>query len=78
MKNGVTHRTCLEKMCDPIRADFTEIPDLMVCAPWANITFACLANKIDHSPCCRSRGIPDSCLDFCTGEVKSINFNYFK
>lgn len=65
-------------MCDPVKADFTEVPDLMVCAPWANITFACLANHIDHSACCRARGIPTTCLDFCTGEVQSLNFNYFK
>ncbi|XP_021707105.1 Ig-like and fibronectin type-III domain-containing protein 1 [Aedes aegypti] len=78
MKNGVSHRTCLDKMCDPVKADFTEVPDLMVCAPWANITFACLANKIDHTPCCKSRGIPDACLPFCSGTVRAINFNYFK
>ncbi|GAB0093957.1 Fibronectin type-III domain-containing protein [Sergentomyia squamirostris] len=75
---GMTHRTCLDRMCDPKKADFTEIPDLMVCAPWANITFSCLANNIDHSPCCKSRGIPDSCLPFCAGTVKTINFNFFK
>lgn len=78
MKNGVTHRTCLDKMCDPVKADFTEVPDLMVCAPWANITFACLANKMDHTPCCKARGIPDGCLSFCSGTVKAINFNQFK
>lgn len=78
LQKGMTHRTCLDKMCDPKRADFTEIPDLMMCAPWANITFACLANSIDHSPCCKSRGIPDSCLPFCSGTVKALNFNYFK
>ncbi|XP_055528945.1 Ig-like and fibronectin type-III domain-containing protein 1 [Wyeomyia smithii] len=78
IKNGVTHRTCLDKMCDPVKADFTEVPDLMVCAPWANITFGCLANKIDHTSCCKSRGIPDGCLTFCSGTVKAINFNYFK
>uniref|UniRef100_A0A1S4H6G5 Receptor mediating netrin-dependent axon guidance n=1 Tax=Anopheles gambiae TaxID=7165 RepID=A0A1S4H6G5_ANOGA len=78
MKKGITHRTCLEKMCDPVKADFTEVPDLMVCAPWANITFACLANNIDHTPCCKSRGIPEGCLSFCSGTVKAINFNYFK
>lgn len=75
---GVTHRTCLDKMCDPVNADFTEVPDLMVCAPWANTTFSCLANNIDHTPCCKSRGLPDICLSFCDGTVKSINYNLFK
>lgn len=78
VKNGMTHRTCIDKLCDPVRADDTSIPDLMVCAPWANITFSCLANNIDHSPCCKSRGIPDSCLPLCTGNVKTINYNSFK
>jgi len=78
ISHGITHRTCLDKMCDPVNADFTEVPDLMVCAPWANITFSCLANNIDHTPCCKSRGMPDVCLPFCDGTVKTINFNLFK
>lgn len=77
-KHGITHRLCLDKMCDPVMADFTEVPDLMVCAPWANITFSCLANNIDHTPCCKSRGMPEVCLPFCDGTVKTINFNSFK
>lgn len=78
ISHGVTHRTCLDKMCDPIKADFTEVPDLMVCAPWANITFTCLANNIDHTPCCKARGLPETCLQFCDGTVKAIDFNLFK
>jgi DB module/Fibronectin type III domain/Immunoglobulin domain len=30
MAHGITHRLCLDKMCDPVNADFTEVPDLMV------------------------------------------------
>lgn len=78
MAHGITHRLCLDRLCDPINADFAEVPDLMVCAPWANITFSCLANNIDHTPCCKSRGMPDVCLGFCDGTVKTINFNSFK
>lgn len=78
ISKGITHRMCLDKMCDPVNADFTEVPDLMVCAPWANITFGCLANNIDHRPCCKSRGIPEICMSFCDGTVKAINFNLFK
>lgn len=78
IRSGMTHRTCIDKMCDPKRADFTEVPDLMVCAPWANITFGCLANNMDHTPCCKSRGIPETCLQFCAGNVKTINYNLFK
>lgn len=75
---GVTHRTCLDKMCDPVNADLLTVPDLMVCAPWSNVTFSCMANNIDHTPCCKSRGLPDMCLSFCDGTVKTINFNLFK
>jgi hypothetical protein len=78
VSHGITHHTCLDKLCDPVNADFTEVPDLMVCAPWANITFSCLANNIDHTPCCKNRGLPEVCLPFCDGTVKTINFNSFK
>jgi len=63
--NGMTHRLCLDKMCDPQKADQATLPDLMVCAPWSNITFTCLANNIDHTPCCRARGIPSACFPLC-------------
>jgi DB module/Fibronectin type III domain len=78
ISQGVTHRTCLDKMCDPVNADLLAVPDLMVCAPWSNVTFACMANNIDHTPCCKSRGLPDACLSFCDGNVKTINFSLFK
>lgn len=78
MKNGMTHLSCVDKMCDPKKTDSTEIPDLMVCATWANITFSCLANKIDHTPCCRNRGIPAACMPFCSGKVTNITFALFR
>lgn len=65
-------------MCDPRKTDSTEITDLMVCAPWANITYSCLANKVDHTPCCLSRGIPKTCLPFCSGNVTTITFSLFR
>ncbi|GLH02718.1 Fibronectin domain-containing protein [Gryllus bimaculatus] len=49
----------------------------MVCAPWAGETFACLANGVDHSPCCRARGLPHPCLDLCAGNLTQIDFSYF-
>lgn len=78
MKHGMTHNSCIDKMCDPRRTDAMEITDLMVCAPWANITYACMANKVDHTPCCRARGIPTSCLPFCSGDVTTITFSLFR
>lgn len=54
------------------------LTDIMICAPWANVTFSCMANNIDHSDCCRRRGIPDDCLYFCTGKLTKIDYNHFK
>lgn len=78
MKHGMTHTTCLNRMCDAKKADFNEIADLMVCAPWANISFRCLVNNINHTPCCIARGIPIDCLAFCAGNVTDVTFNSFK
>lgn len=55
-----------------------QVTDLMICAPWAGVTFGCLANGMDHSPCCRSRGLPESCLPLCSGNVTNLDFNHFK
>ncbi|EDV97557.1 Ig-like and fibronectin type-III domain-containing protein 2 [Drosophila grimshawi] len=76
--SGMTHRLCLDKMCDPQKTDLATLPDLMVCAPWSNITFTCLANNIDHTPCCRARGIPSACFPICAGKLTSLDFSLFK
>ncbi|XP_043647954.1 Ig-like and fibronectin type-III domain-containing protein 2 [Drosophila teissieri] len=76
--NGMTHRMCLDKMCDPQKTDQANLPDFMVCAPWSNITFNCLANNIDHTPCCRARGIPSACFPLCSGKLTSLDFSLFK
>ncbi|KAJ8984656.1 hypothetical protein NQ317_015747 [Molorchus minor] len=75
---GITHKTCVEKLCDPKEAASAKITDLMICAPWAADTFGCLTNGLDHTPCCKARGLPDICQQLCTGNVSSIDFNYFK
>ncbi|XP_023310369.1 Ig-like and fibronectin type-III domain-containing protein 1 isoform X2 [Anoplophora glabripennis] len=75
---GIGHKTCVNKLCDPSAAATAEITDLMICAPWAADTFGCLTNGLDHTPCCRARGLPDICQQLCTGNVSSIDFNYFK
>ncbi|XP_055857089.1 Ig-like and fibronectin type-III domain-containing protein 2 [Episyrphus balteatus] len=77
-KNGMYHRMCLDKMCDPKKASLATLPDFMVCAPWSNVTFNCLANDIDHTSCCRTRGIPSVCLPLCSGKVSVLNFSLFK
>ncbi|GBP57931.1 Ig-like and fibronectin type-III domain-containing protein 2 [Eumeta japonica] len=77
---GVEHAGCLDKLCDPTKTFEIglQVTDLMICAPWAGITFGCLANGLDHTPCCRSRGLPDSCLPLCNGNITNLDFNYFK
>ncbi|XP_002074396.3 Ig-like and fibronectin type-III domain-containing protein 2 isoform X1 [Drosophila willistoni] len=75
---GMTHRMCLDKMCDPQKTDLATLPDFMVCAPWSNITFTCLANNLDHTNCCRARGIPSACFPLCEGKLTSLDFSLFK
>lgn len=74
---GIAHKTCVSKLCDPSLVDTAEITDLMICAPWAADTFSCLTNGLDHTPCCKARGLPELCQQLCTGNVSSIDFNYF-
>ncbi|KAG6463259.1 hypothetical protein O3G_MSEX013776 [Manduca sexta] len=75
---GVTHYGCMNKLCDPTKTFEIGVTDLMICAPWAGVTFGCLANGMDHTPCCRSRGLPESCLPLCSGNITTIDFNHFK
>ena len=51
---------------------------MIVCAPWASEAFSCLADGNDHTDCCRSRGLPDVCVELCSGNVTKIDFKYFK
>ncbi|XKL66935.1 hypothetical protein PGB90_010355 [Kerria lacca] len=78
MKKGITHSTCLDKLCDPAQADATEVTDLMICAPWASQTYSCLTDGIDHTPCCKARGIPPLCQELCSGNLTQIDYSYFK
>lgn len=50
----------------------------MICAPWASDSFSCLANGIDHTACCRSRGLPDPCIQLCTGNITRVDYNQFR
>ncbi|XP_063625703.1 Ig-like and fibronectin type-III domain-containing protein 1 isoform X1 [Cydia splendana] len=77
---GVNHFGCVDKLCDPTKTFEIglQVTDLMICAPWAGTTFGCLVNGMDHSPCCRARGLPESCLPLCSGNVTNLDFNHFK
>lgn len=78
IEQGITHTTCLDKLCDIPKSALAEVTDLMICAPWARQTFTCLANGADHRACCRARGLPALCQDLCSGNVTQLDFNYFK
>ncbi|XP_069682864.1 Ig-like and fibronectin type-III domain-containing protein 1 isoform X1 [Periplaneta americana] len=78
ISKGISHATCVDKLCDPALSDIAEVTDLMICAPWAAATFSCLTNGVDHTACCRARGLPDLCQELCTGNITQIDFSYFK
>ncbi|CAG0886259.1 unnamed protein product [Darwinula stevensoni] len=78
VNKGVNHDKCLNSFCNPLMEDDVSLPDLMICAPWAGDMFPCLTNGVDHTPCCRERGLPDPCLDLCSGQFSRIDFRYFK
>lgn len=78
VKHGVKQERCLRTMCDPSRADETTLTDVMICAPWANVTFACMADNVDHTSCCRRRGLPEACLDFCKGSLVRVDYRHFR
>lgn len=77
-KKGVYHGRCVDKFCDPIRTADVSLPDLMICAPWASDSFSCLANGIDHTACCKSRGLPEPCIQLCTGNITRVDYNQFR
>ncbi|KAI4456944.1 titin [Holotrichia oblita] len=79
ISKGVNQTNCLTQLCDPAVIDRAEITTYMICAPWATPTFSCLADGLDHTPCCKARGLPDKCQQFCTGNgTVNIDFNVFK
>lgn len=74
---GVVIDRCVNILCDPVRSDEASLTDLMICAPFANVTFSCVTDGVDHTPCCRSRGVSPNCLELCSGQVKKIDFRHF-
>lgn len=78
VKRGVKQERCLRTMCDPSRADETTLTDVMICAPWANVTFTCMADGVDHTGCCRRRGLPEACLGFCKGSQMRVDYRHFR
>lgn len=74
---GVKMGRCLDNMCDLTKADRIRLTDVMICAPWANVTFECMAGEVDHTPCCKTRNVPEVCLDFCRGKVTKVDYRHF-
>lgn len=69
---------CLDTLCDPVEADRATIADLMICAPWSNVTFSCLSSRVNHSDCCKSRGVSPFCLSMCSGDIKRVDYRHFR
>lgn len=78
LEKGVSHNACLDRLCDPIKAAETKVTDIMICAPWAIDTFKCLSNDMDHTPCCKERGLPELCQNLCNGNITQLDHSYFK
>lgn len=76
-KKGVPTGQCLTSLCDPSHNEETRLSDVIMCAPWVNITFECMAGGADHSQCCHQRGLPDVCLDFCRGNISHLDIRHF-
>lgn len=76
-KKGVPEGKCLRSLCDPSYDEETKLSEVLMCAPFVNITFECMAGGADHSQCCHQRGIPDFCLDLCRGNVTHLDYRYF-
>ncbi|GFS33092.1 ig-like and fibronectin type-III domain-containing protein, partial [Nephila pilipes] len=74
---GVPEGKCLRSLCDPSDDEDTKLADVLMCAPFVNITFECMAGGADHSHCCQQRGLPDICLDFCRGNVTQLDYRHF-
>lgn len=72
-----TNLNCVQKLCDPEKSDQTVTEDFILCAPFVDKTFSCLANGVDHTNCCLQRGLPDICKPLCSGNISNINYSHF-
>ncbi|TRY80837.1 hypothetical protein TCAL_04329 [Tigriopus californicus] len=75
---NISHASCADRFCNFEKVQEATIPDLMVCAPWTGSMFDCLFDGQDHTQCCQENGLPDVCLGFCSGTIKSVDFRHFK
>eukprot|EP00095_Tigriopus_kingsejongensis_P012676 maker-scaffold22_size673200-snap-gene-3.19 protein:Tk12676 transcript:maker-scaffold22_size673200-snap-gene-3.19-mRNA-1 annotation:"ig-like and fibronectin type-iii domain-containing protein" len=78
LSKNITHTSCADTFCDFEKVQNVSVPDLMVCAPWTGSMFDCLFDGQDHTQCCQDNGLPDVCLGFCNGSIKTVDFSHFK
>ncbi|KAG8198461.1 hypothetical protein JTE90_022195 [Oedothorax gibbosus] len=74
---GVPEGKCLRSLCDPADDEDAKLSDVLMCAPYVNVTFECMSGGADHSQCCKQRGLPDVCLDFCRGNITQLDYRHF-
>ena len=73
------HFRCIDSFCDPVAVRNLQVTDFMICATWTWDMVSCLVDGKNHEPCCKRRGVPDICSNFCAGNTSadSINFRHF-
>ena len=71
---------CINSFCDPVELRNLQITDFMICATWTWDMVSCLVDGRNHEPCCKRRGVPDMCSNFCAGNstADAITFRHFK
>ncbi|XP_059475873.1 Ig-like and fibronectin type-III domain-containing protein 1 isoform X2 [Neocloeon triangulifer] len=67
---------CAERLCNPHLEELTDLSELFECAPYATAALQCLTGGQDHTACCRARGVPDPCRDFCRAGNETVTFDY--
>lgn len=80
IKNTTIHEPCIEKFCDPLAIQDVQIVDFMICASWTWDMLNCMVDGKNHEPCCKSKGVPDVCSNFCAGDVsaETLSHKHFK
>ena len=48
----------------------------MICASWTWDMFNCLVDGKNHEPCCRRKGVPDVCSNFCAGNTTAERLSH--
>ena len=60
-----------QPVCDPFNNLPKDFDPLTNCAADLPKLIECGSDGKNHAPCCKRRGLPDICLDFCVGNMPS-------